>query len=921
MFVPSSDSRRRETRSTHYLTPLLAPASVALLGATERPGALGRFLWQNLKQGSLQGALYAVNPKHRTVFGERSYRSLGNLPERPDLAIVATPARTVPGLIEQAGKAGIRGVLVVTSGFAESGAEGKALQDAMLAAARRHRVRFIGPNCLGLIRTGTGLNATFARGPALPGKLALVSQSGAVFSAILDWAHCAAVGFSSMVSLGGAADLDFGEVLDFLTGDPDTEAILMYIEGVRDARRFMSALRAAARVKPVIALKVGRFASGSRAASSHTGALVGSDAVFDAALRRAGTVRVRTYTQLFAAARVLATGRLPAGEHLAILTNGGGPGVIAADSAAENGVRLASLAPATIKILDAALPAQWSHGNPIDLIGDADARRYAAATRAALDDPGVDALLAMYCPVALTSPEDAARALAEGVAGSDKPVLAAWLGDVNRNPSRAILEQAGIPDFYTPENAVEAFSFLCAYRRNQAQLLQAPAALAEASAERSFDVAAATAIRERVLAERRTTLTELEARALLAACGMPVTIPVVVENAAEAAAAAGNIGFPVVLKIHSPDVSHKSDVGGVRLDLKNAQQVSDAFNAMLRDSRARRPDADISAATVQPMLRFAASREVLIGVAHDAVFGPVISFGSGGVAVETVGDIALALPPLNRVLARELMSRTRVQRLLGAYRDVPAADSEALAELLLGISNMVCKLPWIRELDLNPVLAHPGGAAILDARIVLDPAGTAAPARYGPRYGHMAIHPYPAELEQSLVLRDGITVRLRPMRPEDTGLEQRFFDGLSERARYLRFQHHLPALSPRMIERFTQLDYDRELALIALDPERDEFIAVGRYVPMEDGKTAEFALAVADAWQARGLGGALLARLTDCARDAGYDALIGLVLNANRGMLDLAKRLGFQAAERDGQDITVVKALAPEFHRYEPGSG
>ena len=918
--MPLSSPTAPEPRSTHYLASLLAPRSVALIGATERPGALGRFMWENLKQGGLKDALYAVNPKHRTVFGDKAYRALGNLPSRPDLAIIATPAHTVPGLIEQAGAAGIRGVLVVTSGFAETGAAGKALQEAALAAARRHRVRFIGPNCLGLIRTGTGLNATFARAPALPGKLALVSQSGAIFSAILDWANSAAVGFSSMVSLGGAADLDFGEVLDFLTGDPETHAILMYIEGVRDARRFMSALRAAARVKPVIALKVGRYASGARAASSHTGALVGSDAVFDAALRRAGTVRVRTYTQLFAAARVLATGRLPAGERLAILTNGGGPGVMAADSAAENRVPLAQLSAATIASLNAALPAQWSHGNPVDLVGDADAARYAAATRAVLEDPAVDALLAMYCPVAVTSPEDAARALVTAAAASDKPVLAAWLGDVNRNPSRVVLDAAGIPDFYTPENAVEAFSFLCAYQRNQAQLLQAPAALAEASSvERAFDAAAATSLRDAALAQGRTTLTELEAKSLLAACGMPVSIPVVVASAAEAAAAAQSMGFPVVLKIHSPSVSHKSDVGGVRLDLKNAQQVAQAFDAMLREvnrdvNNKGQPGARISTATVQPMLRFAASREILIGVANDAVFGPVISFGAGGVAVETIGDVALALPPLNRMLAQELMDRTRVQRLLGAYRNIPAVDGAALTELLLGVSNMVCKLPWIKELDLNPVLAHPGGAAILDARIVLDPAKIPAPARYG----HMAIHPYPAELEQAVLLRGGTTVHLRPMRPEDTGLEQRFFNALSERSRYLRFQHHLPALSPRMIERFTQLDYDRELALVALDPERDEFIAVGRYVPMGDGKTAEFALAVADAWQARGLGGALLARLTDCARDAGYDALVGLVLNANHGMLDLAKRLGFQAAERSGQDVTVVKALSPAFHRYEP---
>lgn len=912
--MPDPNSKLAAQTDMHYLAPLLAPRSVALVGATEREGALGRFLWENLRQGGLKGALHAVNPKHRSVFGEKAWRSLSELPSPPELAIIATPAHTVPGLLDEAGRAGIRGALVVTSGFAETGAAGKALQAEALAAARRHGLRFIGPNCLGLIRTGTGLNATFARNPAHAGKLALVSQSGAVFSAILDWAEHAAVGFSSMVSLGGAADVDFGEVLDYLTGDPETRAILLYIEGIRDARRFLSALRAAARVKPVIALKVGRHASGSRAASSHTGSLVGSDAVFDAALRRAGTVRVKTYTQLFAAARMLATGRLYAGERLAILTNGGGPGVIAADCAAENGVSIAELAPETLASLNASLPAQWSHGNPIDLIGDADAARYAAATRAALADPCVDALLAMYCPVAMTSPEAAASALAQAAKGSSKPVFSAWLGDVDRTPAREILEAAGIPDFYTPENAIEAYGLLCSYHRNQTQLLQAPAALAGSDTEFPFDLATAEALRDRALADHRTVLTEVEAKALLAACGLPVTVPVAVGDAAAAVAAAERIGYPVVLKLHSPDITHKTDVGGVRLDIRNAAQVASAFEAMLRDARERRPDARIAGVTVHPMLRFPHSREVLVGVATDPVFGPVISFGTGGVAVEAVGDMALSLPPLNRMLARELMSRSRIHRLLGAYRDVPAADPEALANILLVVSNLVCKLPWIREVDLNPVLAHPGGAAVLDARIVLDPARVVAP----PRYGHMAIHPYPAELEHRVSLRDGSMLRVRPMRPEDTAREQRFFGGLSEQSRYLRFQHHLPALSARMLERFTQLDYDRELALVALEPEGDEFVAVGRYVPMPDGMNAEFALAVADAWQGRGLGAVLLTKLAECARAAGYDTLVGMVLNANHGMVDLALNLGFEVSRRTSTDVTLVKPLAPRFHRYAP---
>ena len=884
----------------HYLRPLLAPRGVALVGATEREGALGSIVYRNLAAGGLRGELFAVNPKHRQIFGQPAYARLSELPQAPDLAVIVTPARTVAAIIEDAGAAAVKAAVILTSGFGESGAEGRALQDKVLAAAKRGGVRLLGPNCLGLMRTDRGLNATFARTPALAGHLALVSQSGAMCGAMLDWAHGARVGFSSVVSLGGAIDVDFGELLDFLVGDELTEAILLYVEGIRDARRFLSALRAAARVKPVVALKVGRYASGSRAASTHTGALVGSDAVFDAALRRAGTVRAKTYTQLFAAARVLAARRRPEGERLAILTNGGGPGVVATDSAAENGVPLAVLSESTLAALDDKLPAQWSRGNPIDIIGDAPPERFAAATAAVLADPGVDALLAMYSPVAVTAPEAAARAVAEAAQASRKPVLAAWLGDIQ---SRADLESRGIPNFYTPENAVEAFSFLCAYRRNRAQLMQVPAARTPDAPEAHADLAHAAAIRNGALAERRELLTEHEAKALLAAFRLPVTKTIVVRDRAGALAAAREIGFPVVLKLHSPDITHKSDVGGVRLNLQNAEMVASAFDDMMRHVRALRPEARIEGAVLQPMLRFAHAREVLVGVVTDAVFGPVISFGAGGVTVEAVRDTALALPPLNSMLAHELMQRTRVYRLLEAYRNVPAAELDALANLLIGVSRMACALPWLKELDLNPVLAHPGGAAIADARVVIDP----AKAQPVPRYRHMAIHPYPEELEGEIRLRDGRTVPVRPICPEDAEREKRFFDRLSERSRFQRFMQYLRELPPKMLARFTQLDYDRELALIALW--EDEIIAVGRYAPNADGVTAEFALAVADDWQGKGLGHALLERLVAAGRDAGYEALIGNILEANRDMLQLAAHLGFAEVARSGSEVTVRRSL------------
>ena len=889
----------------HYLQPLLAPRGVALVGATEREGALGSIVWRNLSAAKARGPLFAVNPKHAELFGQKAYARLTDLPEKADLAVIVTPARAVAGILRDAGAAGIRAAVVMSSGFAETGAGGLALQEEMLKEARAAGVRLLGPNCLGVMRTDVGLNATFARTYARSGRLALLSQSGAICGAILDWAQSAELGFSSVISLGGAADVDFGECLDFLLADERTDAILMYVEGIHDARRFMSALRAAARVKPVIALKVGRYASGSKAASSHTGALVGSDAVFDAALRRAGTVRVKTYTQLFAAARALGSPVFPRGDRLAIVTNGGGPGVMAADSAAENGVPLASLSQPTVETLDAALPPQWSRGNPIDIIGDAPPERFAAATAAALADDGVDALLVIYSPVAVTPPEAAAQAVAQAARRRRKPVLAAWLGDINPNETRHYLEEQEIPNFYTPENAIEAFSFLSAYRRNQTLLLQVPSALARAGEETAPDLKAALDIREKALAEERGTLSEHEAKALLAAFGLPVPKSIVARTREEAVAAAGAIGYPAVLKILSRDITHKSDVGGVRLSLQNADMVASAFEDMMRHVKALRPEARVEGAVVQPMLRFPHAREVLVGVATDAVFGPVISFGTGGVAVEAVRDTAIALPPLNTLLAQDLMARTRVHRLLRAYRDVPGVDLDSLADVLIGVSRMVCVLPWIREMDLNPVLAHPGGAVIADARVVIDPSQPERPRRH---YPHMAIHPYPVELEEALALRDGTPLRLRPMRPEDAGLEKEFVDGLSERSRYQRFMQALPRLSPQLLARFTQLDYDRELALVALH--EGHFVAVGRYAPNADGETAEFALVVADAWQGKGIGRALLSRLCEQAKRAGYRALYGHILQANHDMLELAHRLGFRDIERgEGGEVTVVREL------------
>lgn len=903
--------------SEHYLSPLFLPTSVALVGATERDGALGRFVFLNLQSGGFrskgsEGVIYAVNPKHDQVFGQPCFARLSDLPATPDLIVIATPAAGVGNILQEAGVAGVRAALILSAGFAETGAEGQARAQAVEAIARRYGIRMIGPNCIGMMRPAIGLNATFANAGVRAGSLALVSQSGAVCTAILDWAATTEIGFSSVISLGGALDVDFGEVLDFLVQDVETKSILLYVEGIRDARGFLSALRAAARVKPVVVLKAGRYTLSSQAASSHTGALTGDDAVFDTALARSGALRVMTSLQLFAAARLLADPRVTKslqGERLVIITNGGGPGVVAADCAADNDLKLAKLSAATLKILDAALPAHWSHGNPIDLIGDATPTRFEDAINAAAADSGVDALLVLFCPQTVTSAEAAAAAIISAARAVmtqyGKPVFAAFLGGASIVRAREMLEAAHVPIFLTPENAVEAFSYLARFRAHQAFLLQSPPtheALTLSLADCANAVAISQAIRAAVVAAKRVMLTELEAKQLLAAFGLPVAMGKIATTRTEAEAVAKKIGFPVVMKIHSPDITHKSDVAGVRLDLMNVRQVGNAFDDMMEQVAQAAPEAVIEGVNIQPMLKFANSREVLVGVSRDSIFGPVIAFGSGGVAVEAIRDTALALPPLNHLLAAELISRTRISRVLDSYRHVPGIDHEALVGVLVRVSVMTCLLPWITELDLNPVLAHPEGVAVVDARIVID---ASAPIT-DPRYRHMAIFPYPVELERQLTLKDHSRLKLRAIRPDDAARERAFVASLSDTSRYYRFLHSVTALSDDMVARFTQLDYDREMALIALTPDGEKIAGVARYHPNPDRETVEFAIAIADAWQGRGLGEQLMKALISAARDAGYRQIGGNVLPVNLGMLKLAAVIGFTVAPV-GDAVNTIK--------------
>ncbi|HYP67130.1 MAG TPA: bifunctional acetate--CoA ligase family protein/GNAT family N-acetyltransferase [Thiobacillaceae bacterium] len=885
----------------HYLSTLFAPSSVAVIGASNKPDSVGWVIFKNMLENDFQGRLYAVNPRHAEIQGQRSYASIEDIRDAIDLAVVATPAATVPGIIEACGRHGVHAAVILSAGFGESGARGQALERAVVDNARRYGVRLIGPNCLGMMRPAIGLNVTFSKSAAKPGNLALISQSGALCTAILDWAHPNDVGFSSIISMGAAADVGFGETLDYLVSDPQTESILLYVEGIRNARSFMSALRAAARIKPVIVVKAGRHETGSRAALSHTGALVGSDDVFDAALRRAGVVRVKNIVQLFAAAKALSTRFRPTGNRLAIVTNGGGPGVMASDRAADMGVALAALSDDTTRQLNEILPPTWSHANPVDIVGDATAERFQRSVRCCMNDPGVDGVLVILTPQAMAQPLEVANAIIAVAGEFDKPLLACWMGEVLVAAGRRALAQTRIPVLRTPEPAVEVFSLISAYYQNQKLLMQTPGPL---SHQNPPDVEGARLLIDGALSERRTVLSEMESKAVLAAFQIPIANSMVARSPNEALLLAEELGMPVVMKINSHDITHKSDAGGIRLNLANAQAVRAAYHQIIESVQRNRPNARTDGVVIEPMIVKRNGRELMVGVISDPVFGPVITFGAGGVMVEVMGDRAVALPPLNRFLAGNMIQGTRVAKLLGAFRHMPAVDASMLENILLRVSEMACELPAIRELDINPLIVDEGGAVAVDARIVV---GYPAPAK--DRYAHMAIYPYPSHLVTRWQLSDGTELTIRPIRPEDAEIEQAFVRGLSEESRYFRFVNSMQELSQAMLVRFTQIDYDREMALIAVleRGQQETEVGVCRYIINADGESCEFALAIADQWQHKGIGHKLMLSLMDVARDKGLSSMEGEVLASNHAMMSLVISLGFHvSASEDDPSIRRV---------------
>jgi len=866
--------------------------------------SVGGVVFSNLLTSGFSGRVYGINPRRDEVQGQKAYASLGDIEDHVDLAVVATPAETIPAIVESCGEHGVHMMLILSAGFREIGAQGLQLEERVTRLAKQHGIRLMGPNCLGIIRPELGLNVTFGHNNARPGNLALVSQSGAICTAILDWAEMNEIGFSAVVSTGIAADLDFGDYLDFLVSDPKTRSILLYIEGIKDARRFMSSLRAAARIKPVIALKVGRHAAGAEASMSHTGALVGSDETFSAALSRSGVLRVESIGQLFAAAKALSTTHYrQASERLVIITNGGGPGVMAADRAVDQGIELSTLSGQTIEALNAVLPKVWSHANPVDIIGDATPERYRSAVDICLQDPGVDGAIVILTPQAMTEPVRVAEAVIESASTSKKPIFACWMGGKQVEPARRLFSNARIPDFRMLENAVDAFSYLATYNRNQRLLLQTPARLT--GGQEPPDVEGARLIIEGVLNEQRKVLTEPESIAVLRAFRIPAVQNAVAHSPNEALVVAESIGFPVALKVLSPEISHKSDVGGVRLNVSSASEVRGAYRSLVDDVTARNPGVTIAGVTVEKMYRSANGRELMVGITRDPVFGPVISFGSGGLSVEVTADTAISLPPLNRRLARDLINRTRVSRLLAGFRQMPPVNVDLLVDVLLRVSSIACELPFVQEMDVNPLIMDENGIIAVDARIRVDyPRGSTDP------YHHLAIHPYPAHLTTRFQLNDGTDIVIRPIRPEDAEMEQEFVRKLSPEAKYFRFMNALQELSQEMLIRLTQIDYYNEMALVAVKPNgtREEQIGVVRYSTNLDQRSCEFALVVSDAWQGHGIGYQLMQTLIEIARDRGLERMEGQVLSNNTRMLNLMKSLNFSIG-RDPEDSGIKRVV------------
>ncbi len=891
------------------LSTLFNPRSIAVVGASDEEGTVGWRLIKNLME--YKGNVYPVNIRKDEVLGVKAYKSVEDLPEKVDLAVIATPAPTVPGIVEQCGKVGIKNIIIISAGFREVGEEGRALEAKILEARDKYALNIIGPNCLGIIRPSINLNATFLSRIPESGSVALISQSGALASAIIEWAVNESIGFSTFVSVGSMLDVDFGDLIEYLGKDPETKSILLYIEGISDAKRFMSAARHFSRTKPIIVVKAGKFAESARAVQSHTGSLAGEDIVYDAAFKRAGVIRVDEISELFNCAEALAKQSLPNGPRLAIITNAGGPAIMATDTLIANGGKLAELDPYTIEELNRVLPKHWSKGNPIDLIGDADASRYRRALELCLNDNNIDGILVIHTPTVIDATE-IARTVVEVCKGSNKssgkPVLTSFMFQPEAN---RILNENGIPTYDTPEQAVKTFIYMYQYKHRLEMLYQTPEALIDfMPPKRPLLTMISNAI-----AEKRKILDEVESKEFISYYNIPVVRTLVAESEDEAVSMASSIGYPVVLKIYSKDITHKSDVGGVALNLNDEYEVREAYNRILQNVKARRPDARIDGVTVQPMVSMKGI-EIILGAKHDPIFGPVVLFGMGGVGVELFRDFAVGLPPLNQVLARMLMEETKVYKLLKGYRDIPATDMKVLEQLLVSFSQMLIDFPEIEEVDINPLLVYGNKIVAVDARIVVDEARARAreSRKDHEHYRHLVISPYPKRYERLWTLKDGRIVLLRPIKPEDEPLWLDMFKHLSQESVYQRFFTIIKDTPHEQIVRYCNIDYAREMSIVAELSEGNVKRIIGVVSLVIDSKRSkdgyregEVAVIVADPWQGLGLGTKLVDYILEIAEDMGVKVVSAVMLANNARIIDLMRRMGFRLEALD--EGTVIGRL------------
>jgi acetyltransferase len=897
MFDPAHDVYRYTPRS---LQPIFSPKTVAVIGASEKAGSVGRTVVWNLISSPFGGTVYPVNPKRNNILGIKAYPSIKDLPDQIDLAVIVTPAPTVPGIIEECVEAGVKGAIVISAGFKEVGPEGAMLETQILEHARRGKMRIIGPNCLGVMNPLTGLNATFATAAAQPGNVAFISQSGALCTSVLDWSFKEHVGFSAFVSIGSMLDVGWGDLIYHLGDDPHTNSIVIYMETIGDARSFMSAAREVALTKPIIVIKPGRTEGAARAAASHTGSLTGSDEVLEAAFRRCGVLRVKTIGEIFSMAEVLSKQPRPKGPHLTILTNAGGPGVLAVDALITSGGKLAEISPEAMEKFNEILPPQWSHNNPVDILGDASPERYAQSLEVAAQDENSDGLLVVLTPQAMTDPTETAEALKDYAKSYEKPILASWSGGQDVAAGESILNKAGIPTFMYPDTAAEAFAYMWKFTDNLKALYETVSLPQEGAS--SIDREAASAIIQNARRSGRLLLTEAESKALLATYGIPTVPTLIAKTADEAVTKAEELGYPVVLKLHSETVTHKTDVGGVQLNLNGKQAVRSAFEAVKQGVTEKHSADDFLGVTVQPMIKLSDAYELIIGSSIDPQFGPVVLFGMGGSLVEVFKDRALGLPPLNTTLARRMMERTKIFEALKGVRGRQPVDVSALEQLLVNFSQLVAEQSWIKELDINPLIASHEGLLALDARVLIhDSKDESALPR-------LAIRPYPSQYVAPWTTKNGTKVVIRPISAEDEMLMRGFHESLSDKTVYLRYLSPMllgTRITHERLARVTHNDYDREIALV-VEGEKDgekAIFGVARLSKLRGtDEEARFTMLISDAYQGMGLGRELLTRSIKIGRDEKIKRIIALMSPDNETMKRLCRVVGFSSFEIDSEN-------------------